>query len=399
MGFLYVNLDNFSLLIANLSSFVFCIFMVVFMRSVLETQNNSNARFIFKRLIVVVVACLTADMMTYIFDTRVFFGATFFNHVSMFFSVLLTVYVGSVWHLFFDATFHVDAASKTRKWIYMIPVFTAFICLFVNLFTGWLFYFDSNNVYFRGPFVFVSFFLQYFLLGALIIRAVFFRFNVKTIRYAKLRISFILVGSISLVFGLFQILALGKIALHCFGVTASIFIMFLRFQDDQITNDLLTGLNNRYALDAYIEDKIKIYHDGMHGRNQLYLVMMDVNYFKRINDIYGHLEGDRALKSVALTLKKIGSTYKNNLFIARFGGDEFSAVFESNSEHRVIELCNDIKNTLKRETESEKYHLTIGTGYALYTGKNMSISALYKMADKALYEDKDRMKNLITDEL
>ena len=233
----------------------------------------------------------------------------------------------------------------------------------------------------------------------LIIRAVFFRFNVKTIRYAKLRISFILVGSISLVFGLFQILALGKIALHCFGVTASIFIMFLRFQDDQITNDLLTGLNNRYALDAYIEDKIKIYHDGMHGRNQLYLVMMDVNYFKRINDIYGHLEGDRALKSVALTLKKIGSTYKNNLFIARFGGDEFSAVFESNSEHRVIELCNDIKNTLKRETESEKYRLTIGTGYALYTGKNMSISALYKIADKALYEDKDRMKNLITDEL
>ena len=381
------------LLISNLSSFVFCIFMVIFMRTVLENRNNSHARFIFKRLILVVVACLAADMLTYVFDTRVFFGAGVLHRLSMFLSVLLTVYLGSVWNIFFDVSFHIKGAGKKRITLYMIPVAVAFICLFVNLFTGWLFTFDANNVYARGSFAWVSFFLQYVLVGVLILRAIFFRFTVKTTRYVKLRLSFILVGSLSLLFGLFQILALGKIALHCFGVTASIFIMFLRFQDDQITNDLLTGLNNRYALDAYIEDKAKLYHEGKHGRMQLYLVMMDVNDFKSINDIYGHPEGDMALKTVAATLKKVGAAYKSNLFIARFGGDEFAAVFETSSERRVIELCNEIKNTLQTETAEKKYCLTIGTGYSLYGGKAMSLASFYEEADKALYEDKDRMKN------
>ena len=399
MSLLSANLDNTYLLIANLSSFVFCIFMVVFMRSVIENRNNSHARYIFKRLIIIVAACLVSDMLTYVFDTRVFLGARLLHKISMFLSVLLTVCVGSVWNVFFDSTFHIGKENKKRMWFYMIPVFAAFVCLFVNLFTGWLFSFDDNNVYSRGPFAFVSFFLQYLMWGVLILRAVFLKFSVKTIRYAKLRISFILVGLMTLIFGLFQILALGKLALHCFGVAASIFIMFLRFQDDQITNDLLTGLNNRYALDAYVEDKIKIYHEGVHGRNQLYLIMMGVNDFKRINDIYGLQEGDRALKIVAQTLKKIGSSYKTSLFIARYGGDEFSAVFETGSECKVVELCNDIKNTLKSDTEQEKYRLTIGIGCAQYKGKTMSISTLYKSADRALYEDKARMKNLITEEL
>jgi diguanylate cyclase (GGDEF)-like protein len=132
---------------------------------------------------------------------------------------------------------------------------------------------------------------------------------------------------------------------------------------------------------------------------ELYLIMMDINYFKRINDTYGHVEGDKALKLVAHILKTIGGVYKSDLFIARFGGDEFSAVFESESEKRVRQLCSDIKDSLKRDTEDRKYRLTIGAGFALYTGRSMTIDELYERADKALYEDKDRMKNLITDEL
>ena len=131
----------------------------------------------------------------------------------------------------------------------------------------------------------------------------------------------------------------------------------------------------------------------MHGRRHLYLVMMDVNYFKRINDIYGHVEGDKALKTVAATLKKIGAEYKSELFIARLGGDEFSAVFESESERRVNQLCLDIQENLRSETEKSKYLLTVGTGFALYTGKTMAIDELYERADKALYENKEKMKN------
>lgn len=378
---------------SNLLSSVFCLFLVIYMRVALENQNNSHARFVFKKFIFYVLLCLGADMLSYAFDTQTFFAAKLLSHLSMFFSVLLTVYVGYLWNRFFDVVFHIHDNSPNRRILYAAPVAVTALMLVLNWFTGWFFYMGESNVYVRGPIAIVSFILQYVLFGALIFRAVFFKFGVKTLRYSKLRNSFIWIGVLSLSFGLLQIIAGGKIALHCFGMTASIFIMFSRFQDDQITNDLLTGLNNRYALDTYIEDKIKIYHDGMHGRRQLYLVMMDVNYFKRINDVHGHVEGDKALKTVATTLKKIGSDYGSELFVARFGGDEFSAVFESDSERKVAELCNEIKDTLRAETEDFKYLLTIGAGYAVYTGRTMSLASLYDRADKALYDDKDRMKS------
>ena len=392
MNVLFAASPPADLFVSNLLSSVFCIFMVVYMRVALENQNNSHARFVFKQFIFYALLCLVADMFSYVFDTQRFFAAKQLSHISMFFSILLTVYLGYLWNRFFDVIFHINDNSPNRKMLYLSPVIITAVMLVLNWFTGWFFAMGDDNVYVRGPISIVSFFLQYVLFGALIFRSVFFKFGVKTIRYSKLRNSFIWIGILSLVFGLGQVLTGGKIALHCLGMTVSIFIMFSRFQDDQITNDILTGLNNRYALDTYIEDKIKIYHDGMHGRRQLYLIMMDINYFKRINDVHGHVEGDKALKTVATILKQIGSTYGSELFIARFGGDEFSAVFESDSERRVTELCNEIKETLRKETEDFKYLLTIGTGYALYSGSVMSLASLYERADKALYEDKDRMK-------
>jgi diguanylate cyclase (GGDEF)-like protein len=185
----------------------------------------------------------------------------------------------------------------------------------------------------------------------------------------------------------------GAIALQCLGVTISIFVLFLHFQDDQITHDILTGLNNSYALDAYLEAKVKDYVDGAGVAASLYLLMMDVNYFKTINDNYGHTEGDKALKAVADSLKRVGARYKSTLFLARFGGDEFAAVFESNSERKVKLLCNEFKAELAEAAKEFRYPLKMGVGYALYRGYNMSIESFYEVADKSLYEDKDRVKN------
>lgn len=388
-----VSSVNIYLTISNLASFLFCVFAVSYMSTVLASRNNSHSRYIFKRLTVLSIACLVSDMLTYVFDMQSFFGAKFLNSFFMFASVLLTVCVGCLWNYFFDVTFHIKRAGGKSLFVYAFPAVITFVCLFVNLFTGFLFTIDENNFYSRGSYAFISFFLQYCLWGVLFFRAVLSKYSAKTARHSKLRISFMWLAAISLIFGLLQVCTHGKVSFHCFGITASIFVMFLRFQDDQITNDLLTGLNNRYALDEYMEDKTKAYHDGIHGGSHLYFIMMDVNNFKRINDIYGHVEGDTALKTVAQTLKRVGSHYGNSLFIARFGGDEFSAVFETVSEHKVIEICNEIKNALKSETEHNKYLLTISVGYSLYTGKNMSLVELYERADKALYEDKDRMKN------
>ena len=377
---------------SNIFGGFFCAGLVLYMRFALNNRNNSRVRLFFKRFMEVAVVTIVADTLSYGFDMKHFYTARFFNFLTSSMSIVLTAYVGSLWNRFFDIVFHVKSHRPLRAVINFAPTILAFALVIANVYNGWIFTIDEMNFYARGPFIQVSFFLQFigFLLVSL--RAIFYRFKVRTIRYVKLRNSFIWAGAAMLVFGVLQYFGGGKVALQCCGICAGMFIMFARFQDDQITNDILTGLNNRYALDTYIEDKFKVYHEGLHSGNQLYLVLMDINYFKKINDEYGHVEGDKALKTVATTLKAVGSKYKSSLFLARYGGDEFAAVLESNSERKVAKLCSDIKDMLTLESEAFEYNLTIGAGYAVYTGSSMSLDTLYTIADKALYEDKDRVK-------
>lgn len=392
-GLITLNAAN-SLFLSNILHFVFTLFIIIYVRYNLENRNDSHSRLMFKKFIVFTVYALIADLASYVVDGLQFFCSLFLNHVSMFFSVFLAAYVGYLLNVFFDTVFHINDKQKTRRIYYIMPAAIVAVFLIINLFNGCFYEFDENNVYTRGPLSILSFSLQYFNFILVAFRALFFKFSVRTVRYVKLRNSFVWVGVLVSFFGVLQIITQGKIAFQCFGIASSIVILFVRFQDDQITHDMLTGLNNRYALDAYLDDRMKMYNDGTHGGVSLYLIMMDVNFFKRINDNYGHVEGDKALKTIAKVLKRVGEKYGSSLFISRFGGDEFSAVFESKSEKTVKTLCDEIKKLLAEETIEFHYRLTIGTGYAVYTGREMSLVSFYDRADMALYEDKKRIKNV-----
>lgn len=363
------------------------------MRFALNNRNNYRLRFFFKRFLELAVVALVADTLSYAFDRYAFVGAREINYIATSLSVIFTTLVGVVWNRFFDIVLHVKAKKTLRRVIFATPVVVSFALVIANIYNGWFFVIGEDNVYTRGDYAFFSFIIQYFGYAAVAVRAIFHRFKVRTLRYVKIRNSFIWAGASMLLFGAFQILGGGSVALQCCGITAGMFVMYLRFQDDQITNDILTGLNNRYALDTYIEDKMKSYHAGSHSGKRMYLILMDINSFKEINDDHGHIEGDRALRTVAATLKAVGSRYRSSLFIARYGGDEFAAVLETSSEKRPTKVCNDIKEHLAEESEGLDYLLTMGVGYALYTGGSMTLDALYALADKALYEDKDRMKS------
>jgi len=377
------------LFIGNILHFVFCLFMLLHMRLSLENAVNSHSRRKLKIFMNYVAGCLFADMISYVVEERVFFGARFLNHASMIAAVLLTAFLGYWWNKLFDVFFHLRRESRWFDFLYLLPTVVVAVFLVINFFTGAIWTFDENNVYSRGPLYFVSAICQYISFVTVLFRALFMKKEMRTTsRREKLRSGVIVLCLLTLAFGLLQIFTAGKLSLHCFGITAGVFIIFIRFQDDQITNDTLTGLNNRYALDTYIVDKMIDYSDGQHGGRRLYLIMMDVDRFKRINDLYGHIEGDKALKCVASNLKKMGADHRGTLFLARFGGDEFAAVFEADSDNIVQKLCDSIKASVKEETDSWRYLITVSAGFAVYTGRGMTMESFYSMADSALYSDK-----------
>ena len=165
--------------------------------------------------------------------------------------------------------------------------------------------------------------------------------------------------------------------------------LYIDNQNELISLDPLTRLNNRNELTGYLWYKLST---PMRGR--ICLLMMDMNRFKSINDTYGHVEGDQALIAVASCLKKACGGIPGRPFIARYGGDEFIVVMETESDLDVEHLCDYIHMTLAVENHRLKkpYNLSISIGWVRNEQNNRSIKKLLRRADIELYEKKRQFK-------
>jgi two-component system cell cycle response regulator len=154
--------------------------------------------------------------------------------------------------------------------------------------------------------------------------------------------------------------------------------------------DPLTGLYNRNFLNEVLNKKIK---EAKRYNFPLSLAMLDIDFFKKINDTYGHLTGDCVLKELALLLKH---HFRESDIIARYGGEEFV----------IIMPFSDLKNACKRidnlRKNIEKYNfcnsglkVTISAGVEEYNFKD-DMDTFIDKADKKLYVSKTEGRNRVT---
>lgn len=165
------------------------------------------------------------------------------------------------------------------------------------------------------------------------------------------------------------------------GILPSIIKVLIEMQNANIYTDALTGINNRYRVNEFLERS----WERCSERSPLRIYMIDVNKFKSINDTYGHLEGDRALVAVADALKKVAS---EGLVIGRFGGDEFILVDPYNNDPQRI--TNELRANLDEIAKAQSFpsRLTVSIGSAPCTNPDEPITAAQARADAALYADK-----------
>lgn len=119
--------------------------------------------------------------------------------------------------------------------------------------------------------------------------------------------------------------------------------------------------------------------------------MIDVDKFKLINDTYGHMEGDFALKIVAESLKKTAAQL--NGFAARYGGDEFCLIIyenETDSESVIAKLRKNLEQTQIEMAPDNEYTVSVSIGSYIFTGSDTDIKYGFEKADEMLYEDKRR---------
>ena len=160
--------------------------------------------------------------------------------------------------------------------------------------------------------------------------------------------------------------------------------------------DGLTDVANRRMFDRVLEQE---WLEARHKQHPLSLIMIDIDFFKQYNDLYGHLQGDEVLKRVARTLNGAGLRVKD--FFARFGGEEFALILPETSEASAIKIAERCRNLIFKEqiphaASKISQILTISIGVASTTpANNHEPKAFVEFVDSLLYRAKNAGRNRI----
>lgn len=150
------------------------------------------------------------------------------------------------------------------------------------------------------------------------------------------------------------------------------------------THDALTGLGNRrYLFDALERDLYNVER----YRGTLSLLLLDIDYFKKYNDTYGHLEGDHLLAQVARILREV---VRIGDMPVRYGGEEFIVLLPQTDSAAAAHAAERIRIAIEQGSP-----VTVSLGVATVSGKRCESAELIEVADKALYRAKEGGRNRV----
>ena len=154
--------------------------------------------------------------------------------------------------------------------------------------------------------------------------------------------------------------------------------------------DSLTGVKNRTAFDSNFGREIEY---STRKQNDLSLIVLDIDFFKRINDNYGHIVGDAVLRQVA---QSVESTIRSSDALYRYGGEEFAIVLNGTDLEGALLLAERIRRNVEalRIDSLKDVHITLSLGVAILQERDNARS-LFERADSALYEAKKSGRNRV----
>ena len=149
--------------------------------------------------------------------------------------------------------------------------------------------------------------------------------------------------------------------------------------------DPLTKLFNRHALIEFLTKEIE--RIKREKGEKLFIIFLDLDNFKQVNDLYGHKKGDEVLKEVAQLLK---THFRKYDIVARFGGDEFMVVVRNRTKGEVENILKKLQERI--EEIFKNFAISVSYGIAVAPDDGTDIDKLITMADRRMYKMKEKHK-------
>jgi len=326
-------------------------------------------------IILVNIVLLIVEPMSWIFDHQPYVSL-FINYLSNFLIVFLTPVIIGLWQSYLDYKIFHDKKRLVRRHYYQFATYVIFLLLIVNFFTPVFFRIDSGAHYHEAS---LSWF-RYLLTYAAFVHVLYF-----SISHRKKMASNAIIGIVMFFF----IPALGAFAQifypdFFFSFTMlglSVVLVYIFLETTSGSKDYLTNLYSRQTMEDYLQAITK-------DISPFEVAMIDLDHFKEVNDLHGHLMGDQVLIAFSKVMEKV---FMNKAFLARLGGDEFIVVYFSEKEKVKLENYLDLlKASLNTDSLWSQFEfLSFSYGTSKFDG-TQSMDDLLKEADHKMYQFKDK---------
>lgn len=329
---------------------------------------------LFFTLLWMVVLLLNLEVLSWVFDRVP--GKYNLNYFFNFLFALLNSTVTCILASYIDYHIYGSIERIRKRKYYLQPFVLVGLLLIINFFKPIIFSISADNVYSREPLMILIPIINVLMFVYICYLAYKERNNIQ-----KEIVSVLLLYTVMpVVVAFVQVMLFGVYII--WPMMASIVILTYIFLETTSTSkDYLTGLLSRNRIDQYLDYLL------LSNKNFI-VVMIDLDDFKFINDTYGHIMGDNVLKLFSETLS---SSFKNERYIGRYGGDEFILILEKKSQGQMIKILNGVKRVLNDKYENKELPFNIKFSYGYYIRRqNVKIGYddVIRNADEMMYQNK-----------
>jgi len=350
--------------------------LILYLSIKIKEDAISTSSQLFEKLIWITVFMLLMEIVSWQFDQKNGTFNWYANYISNMIFAWLSPLITCVWASYIDYHMFRSYERLKKRWFYLQPMMINTILIVINLFTPLLFSVSPDNVYSRESFMWLIVLINGTVLVYKWVDAYRYRHKINKDIVIAMLIYLILPSVAAIV----QIMVYGIYILWP-TMAMTIVISYIYLETISTSKDYLTKLMTRERVDNHARFL-------MSSWQPFGLAIFDLNNFKGINDTYGHVLGDEALKVFSKALK---SCFDQSSIIGRYGGDEFILLMEGYSEAEFDAKCANLKLMVADAIDHLKFPFKIEYSYGFHlwdAAQNITYEALIHQADEKMYAQK-----------
>lgn len=362
----------------NILSVILLMIIVITMKLRKETISTSSK--LLQRLMWINIYMLILEVLSWQFDGMSGTFNWYGNHTANMLFVWSTPMIACAWASYFDYHLYGSYERLKKRWFYIQPLIINTVFMIINFFKPFIFSVSSENIFQREPFMWLI-----VIVNTIIFFYICYLAYKKKDNMSKEVLAVLLMNIVMLVIAVGIQVSVDGVFIMWPMMAITVVLTYIFLETVSTSKDYLTGLVSRQRMDDYLETMLE-------QKKVFTLVMIDLNDFKMINDIYGHVNGDTALMVFSKALKEV---FHHAKLVSRYAGDEFVLILEGFTEKDIMDEFDRLRDNLFiiHQKNELPFLITFSYGYHINdSDEDYNYQTIMSMTDIKLYENKEHMK-------